>query len=143
MNALNDPIIIKQSFDASVESVWSALTNLKEMQQWYFPQLTSFEPKIGFETRFTIEHEGRVFPHIWKITEVDAPHKITYQWTFDGYSGVGLTTFTLEKENGKTNLTIFNPTLEPFPDDIPEFKRESGVEGWNYLIKKSLVEYLS
>jgi len=29
-----------------------------------------------------------------------------------------------------------------FPDDIPEFKRESGVEGWNYLIKKSLKAFL-
>ncbi len=143
MNAENDPIIITQSFYASIDTVWSALTNLAEMQQWYFPQLTSFEPKVGFETSFTIEHEGRVFPHNWKVLEVDAPNLITYRWTFDGYPGVALTIFSLEESNGVTTLTINNPTLEPFPDDIPEFKRESGVEGWNYLIKTSLVAYIA
>jgi len=31
---------------------------------------------------------------------------------------------------------------ESFPLDIPEFKRESCVEGWTYFIKKRLKEYL-
>ena len=30
----------------------------------------------------------------------------------------------------------------PYPKDIPEFKRESGEAGWDYLINKNLVEFL-
>jgi hypothetical protein len=31
---------------------------------------------------------------------------------------------------------------ETFPDDIPEFRRDSCIGGWEYLIQKSLKEYL-
>lgn len=142
MNSIDDPIVMEIKLPVPMSQVWSALTNLKEMQQWYFPQLTAFEAKVGFETHFEIEHEGRVFPHNWKITKVDAPKLIEYEWTFDGYTGVGLTTFTLREEGEHTVLHLNNPTLKPFPAEIPEFKRESGVEGWNYLLKTSLKEYL-
>jgi len=33
--------------------------------------------------------------------------------------------------------------LEDFPQDIPEFKRESGLAGWTYLILESLQKYLA
>jgi hypothetical protein len=32
--------------------------------------------------------------------------------------------------------------LEDFPDDIPEFRRESCIGGWNYFINHRLKEYL-
>jgi hypothetical protein len=32
--------------------------------------------------------------------------------------------------------------IEKFPEDIPEFTRESGMVGWNYFIRKKLKEYL-
>jgi hypothetical protein len=33
--------------------------------------------------------------------------------------------------------------VEDFPDDIPEFDRESCQSGWNYLISESLSSYLT
>ena len=39
-------------------------------------------------------------------------------------------------------LRLTDQTLESFPDDIPEFTRESGIEGWTFFINKSLKEYL-
>jgi len=33
--------------------------------------------------------------------------------------------------------------VEDFDDNIEEFKRESGIEGWNYFIKNRLKEFLS
>jgi len=38
------PIIIEELFDSSVEKIWAAITELPQMQVWYFPALTSFEP---------------------------------------------------------------------------------------------------
>jgi hypothetical protein len=32
---------------------------------------------------------------------------------------------------------------EDFPDDIPEFSRESGLQGWTYFIKEKLIEFLN
>jgi hypothetical protein len=31
---------------------------------------------------------------------------------------------------------------EDFPDNIPEFSREIGLQGWTYFIKESLTDFL-
>jgi hypothetical protein len=44
-----------------------------------------------------------------------------------------------DKSHVKLKLSV--RIVEDFPDDIPEFKRESGLEGWTYFIRKRLKEY--
>jgi len=39
-------------------------------------------------------------------------------------------------------LILTHKVEESFPDDIPEFSRESGFGGWKFFIKKSLKEFL-
>ncbi|QIE58062.1 SRPBCC domain-containing protein [Rasiella rasia] len=138
MKTTYPPIIVTQTFPVSAETVWKAITSIDEMKQWYFEVLSSFKPKVGFETRFTVSVEDRVYPHIWKVTEVIPKQKISYQWTFDGYKGKSVTHWELSEENNKTTLKLTSEVLEPYPENIPEFERESGVEGWNYFIKKTL-----
>ncbi len=67
---------------------------------------------------------------------------ISYEWIFEGYPGKGISTFELSKDGFQNKLQLTFETLEKFPDDIPEFKRESGVAGWKYFIKDSLKAYL-
>ena len=50
--------------------------------------------------------------------------------------------FELFEEDDSTRLNLTHRVTESFPDDIPEFKRESGLAGWNYFIKTSLKEFL-
>ena len=102
----------------------------------------AFEARVGFETEFTISNEGREFPHLWDVTEVEPGRKIVYGWRFRGYPGHGMVTFELEERGGHTRLTLTNEVLEDFPDDIPEFRRESCLAGWQYLLGQSLKEYL-
>lgn len=136
------PIVVEQLFDTSVENVWSSITVLDRMQQWFFNNIPSFEPIVGFETQFIIQVEDRVFPHIWKLTEVVPLKKITYDWSYEGYSGSALVVFELIEKGDQTLVKLTSTVVEDFPDNIPEFKRKSGVEGWNYFIKKSLKDYL-
>jgi uncharacterized protein YndB with AHSA1/START domain len=68
--------------------------------------------------------------------------KISYYWQFEGYPGLGLVTFELTGQSDTTTLKLTNAVLEDFPDDIPEFRRESCVGGWEYFIGQSLKEYL-
>lgn len=142
MDGTTDPIVVKQLFGSSIDKVWNAITKLDQMKKWYFPVITSFEPLVGFETRFVVQIEDRVFPHLWKVIEVIPQKRISYQWKFEGYPGTGVSTFELTEESHQTGLKLTFTTLENFPQDIPEFKRESGVAGWNYLIKDSLKEFL-
>ncbi|MEP2059122.1 MAG: SRPBCC domain-containing protein [Maribacter litoralis] len=139
----NEPIIVTQLFNASMEQVWEALTDVNQMQQWYFDAIPDFKPELAFTTNFLVTNEGRNFTHNWLITEVEFPTKISYQWTFDEYPGESISTFELTKKGNQTLLTVTSKIIKDFPTDIPEFKRESGVSGWEYLIKESLVKFLA
>ena len=66
----NEPVIVERVYNAPVEKVWEALTNVEKMRQWYFPMLDEFEPEVGFETRFDVVNGGKIFPHIWKVAGV-------------------------------------------------------------------------
>ncbi len=142
MTKKNHPIIVEQIYDASIQQVWDAITVLNNMVQWYFPNISSFRPVIGFKTHFVVEVDDRTFVHQWTLTEVIPMKKIAYQWQFKDYPGIGVSIFELAEKGHQSILTLTFSILENFPDDIPEFKRESGVIGWNYFIKERLKEYL-
>jgi len=137
------PIVVEQVFNQPIEKVWKAITELSEMKKWFFDNIESFKPVVGFETRFVVQNEGRIFPHLWKLTAVEPLKKITYDWRYEGYSGKALVMFELINIEAQTKLKLTHTVIEDFTDDIPEFKRESGVAGWNFFIKKSLHQYLS
>ena len=138
----NKPIRIEISLDAAVKEVWQALTNVIQMRKWYFENIPDFKPEIGFETRFIVHSTERYFTHIWKVTEVIPFKKITYTWNFEECSGTSESIFEMTEENNTTRLRLKSQVLKPYPKDIPEFKRESGEAGWDYLINKNLVEFL-
>lgn len=138
-----EPIVVMQLFDASIEKVWNALTDVKQMHQWYFPNIPEFKAEVGFKTQFLIQNEGRNFTHIWTVKELITREIIGYSWNFEEYEGEGYSTFNLTQKDNKTLLTLTNTVLKAFPDDVPEFKRESGVAGWQYLINQSLVNFLA
>ncbi|MGB1269680.1 MAG: SRPBCC family protein [Flavobacteriaceae bacterium] len=139
-----DPlIIVEELYDTSLENVWNSITDPNEMNKWFFEQIKSFKAEEGFETEFTVEVENRKFTHLWKIVDVSPYHKIKYQWKYLEYSGNSFVTFELKEENGKVRLILTAEVLEDFPENIPEFKRESCVGGWNYFIKDSLRNYLT
>ena len=68
--------------------------------------------------------------------------KITYRWGYKEYPGDSFVKFDLNKKEGSTILRVSTVVKADFPDDIPEFKRESGVQGWNYFIGNQLKAYL-
>ncbi len=138
----NNPIIAEHTFDAPIEVVWNAITDVEQMRQWYFDDIPDFKPEVGFETRFNVKSGERNFLHIWKVTEVIPERKIAYSWNFEEYHGEALSTFELVEKDGRTVLTLKSYVIEKFPDNIPEFKRESGQAGWDYLIKESLIKFL-
>ena len=141
---VNEPLIeVTQRFQASIEDVWNAITDVHEMRQWFFNTIPAFQPEVGFKTKFIITNEGRIFPHLWEITEVIPFKKIVYNWRYEGYQGNSFVTFQLSETNHQTQLTLTAKITEDFSDDIPEFKRESCLYGWNYFIKDSLVTYLN
>lgn len=142
MKKTDEPIVIEETFDVSIQKLWKAITDINCMTKWFFENIKSFEPRVGFETRFIIKNEDRIFPHLWKITDVRPEKSISYNWKYEGFEGDSFVRFELS-ENGKgSKLMLTHTVTETFPQNIAEFKSESCIEGWNWFIKNRLKEYL-
>lgn len=142
MDQTNKPIVVEQVFNAKIREVWNAITELDQMKKWFFSNIPSFEPIVGFRTEFNIKSGERNFHHVWEITEVITGKRIKYRWSYREYKGEGLVTFELFETGKQTLLRLTNEGLETFPGDIPEFTRESCKAGWEFFIKKNLYNYL-
>ncbi|WP_378173275.1 SRPBCC domain-containing protein [Aquimarina sp. SS2-1] len=142
MKTTDVPITVEETFTVSIDKVWKAITDVKEMRLWFFDTIESFIPEVGFETQFLVQVEDRKYTHCWKITEVIPNKKITYTWSYEEYPGDAYVTFELFKEDEGTRLILSLTVTQDLPSDIPEFTRESCQQGWNYFIGERLKTYL-
>jgi uncharacterized protein YndB with AHSA1/START domain len=137
-----NPVITEQIYPVPVEKVWQAITDRDAMKQWYF-DLKEFRPEVGFEFRFWGgPAEDRQYLHICEITEVIPNKKLSYSWRYDGYEGQTLVSIELLSEGTQTRLKLSHSGLETFPSDNTDFAPENFIEGWNWIIGKSLKEFL-
>ncbi|TYQ00488.1 uncharacterized protein YndB with AHSA1/START domain [Tenacibaculum adriaticum] len=130
-----NPIIVKRIINQPIGKVWNAITDLDQMVQWFFENIPDFKAEVGFVTEFKVKSKTRDFLHLWKIVEVIPNQKIKYDWRYpDYYGGSSFVTFELISEgNNKTELIITAKGIENFPQEIPEFSRESCRGGWEYF----------
>lgn len=135
-------IIVEETFDASIEKVWTSITEIDHMRKWFFDNIPSFKPIVGFETEFAVKNEERIFTHQWQIVEVIPLKLIKYNWKYKEYDGNAFVVFELTEKDGLTNLRLINIVTEDFSDQIPEFRRESCIGGWRYFINQRLKNYL-
>ncbi|WP_299247733.1 SRPBCC domain-containing protein [uncultured Aquimarina sp.] len=142
MKTTDKPIVVEETFTTSIEKVWKAITNVIEMRLWFFDNIESFIPEVGFETQFLVQVEDRKYTHRWKIIEVVPNKKISYTWNYEEYPGDASVTFELFEKRDQVTLKLSLNVIEDFPSDIPEFTIESCQAGWNYFIKERLKGYL-
>lgn len=142
MNQEVKPIVVDQTFKTSKRVVWDAITQLEQMKQWFFNNIPSFEPTVGFQTKFDVRSGERNFRHLWRIIEVIPHNRIKYHWSYEDLAGEGFVTFDLFEQDDQTVLRLTNQGLETFPQDIPEFSRDSCESGWNFFIKNNLKDFL-
>ena len=141
MASESGPIVVEQVYSASIDQLWDAITRPEQMRQWYF-EVDDFQATVGFEAEFSVETGGREFPHVWKVTDVVARKSITYNWTYRGYPGDSDVTFELFEQGGRARLRLIHKGMESFPQDIPEFTRQSCVAGWKYFVRERLKGFL-
>ena len=136
------PIIIERTLNAPADKVWKALTDVKDMQKWYF-KLEDFKAQVGFEFQFYGGSEDKQYLHLCKVTEVVPGKKLTYSWRYDNYPGNSFVTFELFAEGDKTKLKLTHTGLETFPSDTDaNFSKESFTAGWTHIVGTSLKEFV-
>ena len=137
---LAEAIVVERTLNAPVTKVWSALTDVDQMREWYF-DLKNFKPEVGFEFEFVVEHEGNRYHHLCKVTEVIPQKKIAYTWRYKGEPGDSLVTVELFGEGEKTRLKLTHSGMETFPK-TPAYARENFETGWTQLIGTELKQFV-
>lgn len=136
-----EPFIIEQTYNAPVESVWSALTDVNKMKQWYF-DVDDFKPEVGFTFRFSGTDKGVTFWHKCVVTEVIPFKKIAYSWRYEEFIGDSEVSFELFDEGAQTRLKLTHTGLETFDQTNPSFAKKSFAGGWEYITGTGLKNYL-
>ncbi len=137
------PLALERVVSAPIETVWQAISDFEHMKQWYMPALSSFRPEVGFETEFSIHHEGKDFRHLWKVTEVVPGKKLAYSWKYAGYPGESFVTFELSPEKHGTRVKLTHVGLETFqPESHPPLARSNFLMGWTDLINVHLPAFV-
>src|SRR5256886_13395515 len=129
---LTEAIIVERTFNAPVGRVWTALTDVEEMRQWYF-DLKEFKAEVGFEFEFVVEHEANRYHHLCGVTAVIPEKKIAYTWRYRGEPGDSLVTFELFAEGDKTRVKVTHTGIESFLK-TPAYARQNFEKGWTQLI---------
>ena len=138
----NQSIVLERLFNARSSKVWKAITDKDEMKSWYF-DLVDFKAVVGFKFQFTGgPTPDRQYLHLCEITEVNPGKKLTYSWSYDGYSGKSFVTFELFEQENKTLLKLTHEDIETFPKEKADFAKSNFVEGWNYIVHTALKDYL-
>jgi uncharacterized protein YndB with AHSA1/START domain len=136
------PVVIERTFDAPVEIVWKAMTDVEQMKQWSFG-IDEFRPELGFEFRFDAGKDGVKYVHRCKIMEVISGKKLAYGWRYEGYEGDSLVTIELFAEGDKTRIKLTHDGLETFlPERHPDFARGNFAKGWTQIIGLSLKAFV-
>lgn len=137
---LAEAVVIERNFNAPVARVWSALTDVDQMREWYF-DLKDFKPVVAFEFEFVVEHEGNIFHHLCKVTEVSPQKKIAYTWRYKGEPGNSLVTIELFPEGDKTRLKLTHAGIESFPK-TPAYAQKNFEAGWTQIIGSELKQFV-
>ncbi|NNE27847.1 MAG: SRPBCC domain-containing protein [Saprospiraceae bacterium] len=135
MKKSDPPISVSIITQAPKAFIWKALTDLDTMKAWYFSNIDQFKAEVGSKSSFLVENEGRQFTHTWEVIEVTQEASITYTWNYPEYPGFAEVSFNITVIDEHTNkVTVSLVVLEDYPQDIPEFKRESCIGGWEYFM---------
>jgi uncharacterized protein YndB with AHSA1/START domain len=134
------PVIVERTFNASPERIWRALTNDKEVPQWYF-DIKNFKAEPGFEFAFIFENEEMVYKHLCRIIDVIPEKKLAYTWKYEGHQGNSIVSFDLIPSGDKTTVRVTHTGIESFPD-TGAFDKKNFIAGWTDIIGTSLKNYL-
>jgi uncharacterized protein YndB with AHSA1/START domain len=123
---LTKKVIIKES----IEKVWQALSDKKQMKEWYF-DIPDFELKEGAVFNFFEPGGENRFHHQCRMLEIVPCKKLSYTWTYPSYSkGESIVTWNLEYADGITEVTLQHKDIENLADAGPDFATENYHMGW-------------
>jgi len=122
--------------NAPIEKVWKAVATSEGIAGWWMPN--TFEPVIGKEF---ILHAGPYGDSPCKVTELDPPNRVGFDWGKDWHLS-----FELKAVDGKTEFTLIHSGWDP--NKVTEFGQPHPVvqgfmnNGWTKIVEENLPAYV-
>ncbi len=159
-------LLIRRVFDASVETVWDAWADEKQLMAWFHPEvwkltISEMDLRPGGTYFYRMSSDGMPDMYgIWNIKRVEAPRLLEFVVSFsdenraivrapfaDNWPLETICTVTFEPHAGKGRGTVMTLRSEPInatPEEREAFKNGIGSmqQGWGQTLD-SLVEHLS
>ncbi|MFD2132282.1 SRPBCC domain-containing protein [Pseudogracilibacillus auburnensis] len=112
-----------------IEKVWDAIATSEGIAAWWMSN--TFEPVLGKDF---ILHAGPYGDSPCKITELDPPNRVCFDWDKEWHL-----TFELKKlEGGKTEFTLIHSGWTVEKSKV----RETMDGGWGKILKENLPAYI-
>lgn len=121
-------IVQDYHINASIEKVWQALTNAKEIEEW---GAGPAEMDENMSTKFSL-WGGDI--HGTNI-EVEKFKKLVQEWYFEDWHEPSIVTFKLTKQKEFTKLELLH-------ENVPDEEYEDIDEGWKEYYLGPLKKYL-
>jgi uncharacterized protein YndB with AHSA1/START domain len=125
---------------APPERVWSAITEPKQLEQWYAVGCPWEIPalQVGAQVRFYNTPADIVNA---TIEVVDPPRQFSLRWEPEPSGALLRTAFTLSAENGGTHVTISESGYEGLPASERQSRFDQVSEGY-HMTMENLKAYL-
>lgn len=116
--------------NAPIQKVWDAVSTAEGMSAWFMPN--DFQPVVGHEFHI---NAGPFGMSPCKVTEIDPPHRLSFNWGKDW-----TLTFELTEVEDRTEFTLIHAGWSD--DEVTEFGESHGIVrdrmngGWVGILQK-------
>jgi uncharacterized protein YndB with AHSA1/START domain len=120
--------------EAPIQKVWDTVSTAEGIASWFMPN--DFQPKVGHEFHV----QSPFGPSPCKVTELVAPHRLSFSWDTDGW----FISFLLKEVDGKTEFTLIHggwkepDTILPKPNEKSSVIRDRMNHGWEQIVNQGL-----
>lgn len=120
--------------EAPIQKVWDTVSTAEGIASWFMPN--DFQPKVGHEFHV----QSPFSPSPCKVTELDAPHRLSFSWDTDGW----FISFLLKEVDGKTEFTLIHggwkepDTILTKPNEKSSVIRDRMNHGWEQIVNQGL-----
>ncbi|MED3893265.1 SRPBCC domain-containing protein [Peribacillus frigoritolerans] len=120
--------------EAPIQKVWDTVSTAEGIASWFMPN--DFQPKVGHEFHV----QSPFGPSPCKVTELDAPHRLSFSWDTDGW----FISFLLKEVDGNTEFTLIHggwkepDTILTKPNEKSSVIRDRMNHGWEQIVNQGL-----
>lgn len=123
---------IKQTviLNAPIEKVWKKVSTPEGIEAWFMPN--DFKAEVGYEFHI----QSPFGPSPCKVTELDEPNRLSFQWDTDGW----VVSFILKDLGGKTEFTLIHGGWKQPGELVEKAQQDSAVirermfHGWTGIL---------